>query len=491
MLHNMLHEFFFFLGTLEGNFFKRVIDLVIFTIVAYMIVSEYTREKQRELKYLSIAFAALAFERLISTIIFAYIIFGELSLTQIEGFFPVFDNALEAFALILLANAFIYPIYKDNINKLRTNMKKELAVLFIVFLIIEGLWLIDRAIDPSMTFAFHWGNIIFVLIRIIIITYALIYLIPGLWADFTHYKNIVLAFLVYMVVPVLQLIEILFYNGFNAKLEVAQHPFPFIAVLMFTRVVYLKLVDKATLKSKLRLSEQRYKEEKELSEMKDEFVSMVSHELRTPLTSMKLYTSLLKDEKFGKLTKRQEKALFVIQEENSRLNALIEDVLNLSKLEAKGAKLNLQDFDFEKLASNQMYYNMAKQKGIGIINNVPKNFIIKADQEKLRRVFLNLLDNAIKYTPRSGKITIGAKNSRNNWEISIADTGRGIAKEELPKLFSKFYQIDSYVTKKEPGAGLGLAIVKRIVDLHNGDITVESELGRGSTFTVSIPKEQV
>lgn len=484
----MLHEFFFFLGTLEGNFFKRVIDLIIFSIVTYMIVSEYTREKKRELKYLSIAFAALAFERLISTLIFAYVLFDELKLAQIESFFPVFDNALEAFALILVANAFIYPVYKKQISKLRSNIKKELAVLAIIFIIIEGLWLIDRAIDPNMAFAFHWGNLVFVLIRIAIIVYPLFYLVPRLWVDFTYYKNIVLAFVVYLVVPILQLIEIAFYNGYNAKLEVAQHPFPFIAVLMFTRVVYLKLVDKATLKSKLKLSEQKYKEEKELSEMKDEFVSTVSHELRTPLTSMKLYTSLLKDGKFGKTTKRQEKALSIIQEENKRLGTLIDDILNLSRLEAKETKLNLQELDFGELTRNQIYYSTAEQKNIKIINNVPEHFIIKADPEKFKQVFVNLLDNAIKYTQKEGRIAINTKNTKDSWEISISDTGKGISKEELPKLFNKFYRIDSYITRKHPGAGLGLAIVKKIVDLHHGDITVESELGKGSTFTVSIPK---
>lgn len=484
----MLHEFFFFLGTLEGNFFKRAIDLVIFVIVTYMIISEYIREGQRELKYLSIAFAALAFERLISTTIFAYILFGGLNLAQLEGFFPVFDNALEAFALILLANAFIYPIYKDNVNKLRSNIKKELFVLLIIFIIIEGLWLIDRAIEPGRDFRFHWGSLIFVLIRIAILIYPLYHLVPGLWTNFTYYKNIVLAFAVYLVVPVLQLVEIVFYHGYNAKLEVAQQPFPFIAVLMFTRVVYLKLVDKATLKSRLRLSEQKYKEEKELSEMKDEFVSIVSHELRTPLTSMKLYTSLLKNGKFGEITKKQERALSVIQEENSRLAALIDDILNLSRLESKEVKLNLQDIDFRELSRNSMYYSMAGQKHIKIINRVPERFIVRADPEKFKQVFVNLLDNAVKYTKSRGKITIGARNTKGGWEISISDTGRGIPKEELPKLFNKFYQIDSYMTRQHSGAGLGLAIVKKIVDLHKGDITVESEPGKGSTFTVSLPK---
>lgn len=483
----MLHEFFFFLGTVSGLFFKKAIEAVLFLIVSYMILSEYTRDKRKELKYLTIGFLSLAFERLVMSIVLAYVLFGNLKLSVLNPYLPI-DPALEFFALILLANAFIFPVFEDKIEKLRSNIKKELLVLSIIFAVIEILWLIDMQIDPTLLFAAHWGNLVFTSLKIIILIYPLFYLIPLLKTDFTYYKNVVIAFLVYLIAPILQFINIVFFNSANPRIEVAMQPFPFISVLLFTRVIYLKLVDKAVLKEQLKISEKKYKEEKEISEMKDEFISVVSHELRTPLTSMKLYTSLLKDGKFGKITKQQEKALSIIKEENNRLSFLIDDILNLSKLESKSMKLNIEDFDFSKFSKNKIHYSLAQQKGIKVISNVSKNFIIKVDEEKFKQVFINLLSNAVKYTNKGGAITVSSKNKKDNWEISVADTGKGIPKEEIPKLFSKFYQVEDYMTRKESGTGLGLAIVKRIVELHKGDITVESELGKGSKFTVSIPK---
>ena len=117
-----------------------------------------------------------------------------------------------------------------------------------------------------------------------------------------------------------------------------------------------------------------------------------------------------------------------------------------------------------------------------------KKFIMYVDGEKFKQVFINLIGNAIKFTEKGGTITVNAMSEKNHWSISIRDTGKGIAKENIPKLFDKFFQVESYMTRDKGGIGLGLAIAKHIVDLHNGDIKVESELGKGSSFTVIIPK---
>src|SRR3989338_7557672 len=135
-----------------------------------------------------------------------------------------------------------------------------------------------------------------------------------------------------------------------------------------------------------------------------------------------------------------------------------------------------------------IYYSLAKEKGIKIINNVPTDFYINVDIDKFKQVFINLISNAIKYTERGGIVTINASNNSEKWKFSVSDTGKGIKKEDIARLFNKFQRIDDHMTKKERGIGLGLAIVKKIVDMHKGEIKVESELGKGSTFTVIQPK---
>jgi signal transduction histidine kinase len=279
------------------------------------------------------------------------------------------------------------------------------------------------------------------------------------------------------------------YNNNNARLEVALQPFPFLSIMLFTQVVYLKLVDKATLKQQLAESEKKYLAEKEVSKLKDEFVSVVSHELRTPLTSMNLYTSLLLSGKFGKPNKGQKEALAVIKNETSHLSNLINDILTLSRFEAKHEKLNPTDYDLTELIKESSYYNLADEKYIKIVRKIPPVFLVRVDIDKFKQVFINLLSNAIKFTPAGGKITISLTELETKWSMSIADTGIGIRNEDIGKLFDKFYQGESYMTKTEKGTGLGLAIAKNIVELHHGEINVSSELGKGSVFSVIIPKD--
>ena len=262
-----------------------------------------------------------------------------------------------------------------------------------------------------------------------------------------------------------------------------------LSALLFLRFVYLKLVDKATLQEKLRHSESQLEAEKKIGRMKDEFVSTVSHELRTPLTSIKLFVSLLLQGKLGSLQPKQEKALKTVKEEGDRLANLIDDLLDLSRLEAGKVKLKLASFSPHDFLHDNMHYELAKEKGIKVGLKISGNFKVKADVAKFKQIFINLLSNAVKFTDSGGTITIEAEPDGDRWIFKISDTGKGIEQDKLPRLFEKFFQANDYMTRTQKGTGLGLAIVKRSVELHKGTISAHSEAGKGSTFIVSLPIE--
>ncbi len=481
----LLHKFFFFLSTPEGILYRSSIEIIVFGIVTYMTISEYLREKNAEHKYLFLAFAGIALHRFITIFIYFNAVFSVLELESLKYFMPVALHTLEAFAFILLANAFIYP-YRRNRKKIVSSIELEAVSLFAIALLIELLWI--RRLDiSSIAFTSFYGFLLFNLLKIAILCYP-VYKIIEYKEAVRHRKNIIFAFLIYAFVPFLYILSFLIYRELNPRFEVFSNPFPFISVMLFTKIVYLKLADKATLKDQLKESQQKYREAKEISEMKDSFVSVVSHELRTPLTTIKLYVNLLKSGKFGAIKEKQGKPLNIVNQETDRLSNLIEDILHLSKLESKKESLNIKEFNFYNYAIENPLYELAREKGIKIKVNVPKGFTIKADGEKFKLVFINLIGNAIKFTDKKGIIAISAANDKDKAVISINDTGKGIAKEHISKLFDKFFQVESYMTRDKGGTGLGLAIAKRIVDLHHGEIKVESELGKGSTFSVILPK---
>jgi len=454
-----------------------------------MIISEYRREKTKELYYLVIAFSALLLQRLVITIELFRIVFGSPETRLLESVMSIifFNHFLEAFALILVSHAFIYPIFEKRIEYFRKSVKYQVIVLILLSIVVWAFWLYYMTSSALVDFNTFIGNLLFVLFKILILLYPMYYLIRSTKHDIRYINNLRLAFVFYLTSTILQFINILLFGGTKAKLMVIEHPFPFLAVLLFTRVIYLKLVDKATLKSKLLEAEEKYKVEKEVSKMKDEFISNVSHELRTPLTSMNLYSSMLLSGNFGPLSLKQNKGVKVIKEEVKRLSALIADILTLSKLESKREKLNPEETNLFQLTDNEMYKQLAKLRGITIINKVPKDLVVMIDGQRFKQVYLNLLDNAIKYNKDNGKIKINLKKTKENWALSIADTGLGISDEDLNRIFDKFQQVESQMTKTKRGTGLGLAITKHIIELHGGEITVKSKLGTGSTFTITIP----
>jgi signal transduction histidine kinase len=229
-----------------------------------------------------------------------------------------------------------------------------------------------------------------------------------------------------------------------------------------------------------------------LDELKSDFVSNVSHELRTPLTSISGYTKLLMMEKLGKLNPRQTQSLSIVSDESDRLTRLINDVLDLSKLEAGKIEVRPERFDIAELAKETMESLgfEAEKKNIKLDLNVKtRNTMIEAGRDLIKQVFINLINNALKFTHSNGKVSITIRRVNKILLVDVLDTGKGIAKEDIPKLFNKFVQVDSSMTREEGGTGLGLVIVKHILSLHNGKIDVKSEVGRGSRFTFRVPAE--
>ncbi|MBL7107410.1 MAG: GHKL domain-containing protein [Phycisphaerae bacterium] len=234
-------------------------------------------------------------------------------------------------------------------------------------------------------------------------------------------------------------------------------------------------------------------EEKLLETMalKSQFISTVSHELRTPLACMKESITIVLDQIAGKINKKQRKFLDIAKRNVDRLSRLINNVLDFQKLEAGKMTCHMEQDRIES-ALEEVYETMlaiAKKKNINLsleITDNPGESIF--DRDKIIQIVTNLVNNAIKFTPDKGTVTIKAGEKKENIFISIKDTGIGIPADDLRKIFNSFYRV--YRSGKEiQGTGLGLPIVKKIVDMHHGRIDVESELNKGSTFTVYLPKK--
>ncbi|MFH1024370.1 MAG: ATP-binding protein [Planctomycetota bacterium] len=224
---------------------------------------------------------------------------------------------------------------------------------------------------------------------------------------------------------------------------------------------------------------------RKIDRLKSEFVSNVSHELRTPLTSIKAYTDVLlgmaKDE-------TQKKFLGVIDSESDRLLALIEDLLNISRIESGKIHLEAEPVDPRALVDGIMGMSKVQSRKHNLVVDMPETLPeVPMDRKKMTEVLINLVSNAIKYSPKGGQVRIRVRVEEGNLRFDVSDSGIGIGKEDLPKLFQKFSRVDSSLTAEIGGTGLGLSIVKAIVEAHGGLVTVDSEPGRGSTFTVRLP----
>jgi len=226
-----------------------------------------------------------------------------------------------------------------------------------------------------------------------------------------------------------------------------------------------------------------------LATVRRDFVANVSHELRTPATNIKGYTETLLD---GALDDKNTATEFIqiIQGDADRLVNLISDLLDLSKLESgriSPGKRPCSIFNISQKVIDELV-KFAQVKDIEIINNIADNLpIVNIDENMITQVFFNLIDNAIKYTTKAGKIIISSESGKDHLKIHVKDSGIGIPEKEIPRIFERFYCVDRARSKVVGGTGLGLSIVKHIIEEHGGTISVQSVLGRGSTFSFEIP----
>lgn len=230
---------------------------------------------------------------------------------------------------------------------------------------------------------------------------------------------------------------------------------------------------------------------KSLDKMKDEFISNVSHELKTPLVSIIGYSELVDDESLGKISDEQKKALDTVLRNSERLRHLVDSLLFISKVQDRTIEYEFENIPIAEIIDDVIHkmFLEIKKKHLSIENNIPGNLpLINGDRDKLTKLLISILDNAIKFTPAGGLITVSAMEEDETLHVIISDTGIGIKKELIPDLFQKFYQIDASVRRRYGGAGLGLYICKKIVEAHKGNIWIESEKGQGTAVHVTLPK---
>jgi len=242
---------------------------------------------------------------------------------------------------------------------------------------------------------------------------------------------------------------------------------------------------------------------KRLERVRIEFVANVSHELRTPLTSIRGFVETLKDGAIND-PKNSRKFLNIIETHTEKLNNLINDLLELSKIESRELKMNFQPINLRELTEEVVanLKGVIERKELEVVVDIPFDFPqVEVDSEKIKQVLGNLLDNAIKFTPplragagftpQNGRICIRAVDKGKDIQIEVSDTGIGIPREHLPRLFERFYRVDKARSRELGGTGLGLSIVKHIIQAHGGKIGVESEFGKGSKFFFTLPKNQL
>lgn len=229
-----------------------------------------------------------------------------------------------------------------------------------------------------------------------------------------------------------------------------------------------------------------------VTRMKTEFLSITSHELRTPLTPMKAQLQMLEEGYKGGLTDKQRESVELILRNLTRLDNLIKDILDISRIEMGRIKLRFEAMSINDVAKEAMIMQepFAKEKEINVVTDLAELPSVVGDSERLRQVIGNLMNNAIKFSDNGSEVLIGSKREGDKVLFRITDYGVGISEEDKEKLFKPFSQIDSSMGRKRGGSGLGLAIAKGIIQAHNGDIRVESEPGKGSTFYFTIPLKQ-
>jgi signal transduction histidine kinase len=224
----------------------------------------------------------------------------------------------------------------------------------------------------------------------------------------------------------------------------------------------------------------------DLEQSRRDLVANVSHELKTPITAIRAHLENLLDG----VERPDPETLEVMLAQSERLGRLVEQLLDLSKLESGEVSLSRAPVRLEPLVARVLSeIEVARaDRGVRVVPNLPVDLPpIDADAERVHQVLFNLLDNALRFTPSGGKVTVAAQSENGTVHVSVADTGVGIAPEHLPRLFERFYRVDQARSREDGGTGIGLAIARSVVEAHGGHIRAESRLGRGSTFTFDLP----
>ncbi len=226
-----------------------------------------------------------------------------------------------------------------------------------------------------------------------------------------------------------------------------------------------------------------------LENVRQEFLSNISHELRTPLTSILAFVETLED---GAIEDEENNLRFlgVIRRNAERMHHLINDILELSSIESGKIIIEPKRSNLSNL-TEEVFMNLSNKAGerqVKLINEVPPDTIVCADAVRLEQMLTNLIDNAVKFNREGGSVSVSYAQDAANDIISVTDTGEGISGEHLQRIFERFYRADRARSREIGGTGLGLAIVKHLARLHSGEISVNSTLGKGSTFSVELPK---
>lgn len=227
----------------------------------------------------------------------------------------------------------------------------------------------------------------------------------------------------------------------------------------------------------------------EADRVKNEFLANVSHELRTPLNSILGFADILSTELYGELNYKQKDYVNDIKASGTHLLGMINEILDMSKIEANAMKIVKSKFLISRAVSevSNILMPLAQKKGIKINTAIGDDFEVYADYQKIQQILYNLVSNAIKYSPENDEVEIAVIKGQNNFKLAVHDNGIGIDPKYHGKIFAKFVQLDSAYTKKESSTGLGLTITKELAEMHGGKVSLISEVNNGSTFIVEIP----
>jgi signal transduction histidine kinase len=235
--------------------------------------------------------------------------------------------------------------------------------------------------------------------------------------------------------------------------------------------------------------EQLYQQLTQASQHKSEFLANMSHELRTPLNAIIGFSEVLTERMFGELNERQAEYLDDILTSGRHLLSLINDILDLSKVEAGQMELELGIFSLPEALENGLTMIRERASNHGIVLSLdvdPALDLIEADERKVKQIIFNLLSNAVKFTPDGGRVDVTVRKMDQGLQVAVRDSGIGIASEDQSHVFDEFRQVGQSIRRQE-GTGLGLTLVRRFVELHGGRIVLDSTVGVGSTFTFTLP----